>query len=137
MAKNLYYWDLPRLLNFSESIWSRLYIHMCIELLHDSLNIILELSNVSSRKCDDTTILNRVGFEIKGEFVTLPGPFCNLTISISAPSFNRGAQYLYPPKSSHVYFRDLLGQYFFQDFFINKYNHIHSCLFHVLKKKEI
>ena len=73
-------------------------------------------------------ILNRVRFEIPGEFITLLDPYCELTISISAPSFNSGAQYLYPPKSIHVHFRDLLGQYCFQDFFIDKYNHINSKL---------
>ena len=84
-------------------------------ILRNALNIILELSNVSGTKYDDTTILNMVHFEIHRGFITLLDPFCNPTISISAPSFRPGAQYLYPPKSIHVHFRDLLGQYCFED----------------------
>ena len=78
-------------------------IFLCTEHLFNSLlNIILELSNVSGTQYDDTTILNRVHFEIHKRFITVLDPFCKLTISISAPSFSLGAQYLYPPKYTSV-----------------------------------
>ena len=77
-----------------------------------------------STKCDVITIFNRDPFESQPEVIT----FCNLSISISAFSFNpwRNACNLYPPKSIHVvevHFRDPLGQYCFQDFSMKKYNH--------------
>ena len=81
-----------------------------------------------STKCDVITIFNRDPFESQQEVITMENAFCNLSISISAVSFNpwRNACNLYPPKSIHVvevHFRDPLGQYCFQDFSMKKYNH--------------